>query len=85
MDNWTPKEWETVLTEHWPRIFIHTTNRWEHIVVYMWCESQYNSWKEYSTSVKKSVSQIYEVKKERKLILTDAEWEEFKIKNNIKE
>ncbi len=84
-EEWKPKEWERVETECWEKIYLCTLKSGIHLVVPGCREEDYlRTWDPSDVLCLPTIERMPE-KKERKLMMTDSEWEEFKSKNNINE
>ncbi len=79
-EEWKPKEGDIIKIDNInERIFLYTTNTGRHLVVCHWGEDDYREGKHfYSEAYKKIFPKSKEEKKERKLMMTDSEWERLK-------
>ncbi len=81
-EEWKPKEGDMVkvgLDDE--RIFLYTTNIGIHIVVCYWEEDKYRNWRSFNVTTYDKI--FKDEKKERKLMMTDSEWEIFQKNNNL--
>ena len=81
-EEWKPKEGDMVKVGlNSERVFLYTTNTGRHIVVCYWEEDRYRNWRSFGVTTYDEI--FKDEKKERKLMLTDSEWEKFQKDNNL--
>ena len=85
---WTPKEGEYVRAIDGGAvsncIFLFLNKEWKPVCVWIWDERNYEMWDDsYTVTTWEGVEQIKQEKKERKLMMTNKEWDEFQKNNNL--